>query len=71
MTHEKFESTEKAIRNETDIISDSQVVETFAHRKCVADTETGRAIKEEITELEHLLSAYRDGFVAQSRSEML
>lgn len=69
--HEKFESTEKAICNETDIISDSQVVETFAHRKYVGDTETGRTIKEEITELERLLGAYRDGFVAQSRSEVL
>ncbi|MCR5606119.1 MAG: fructose-1,6-bisphosphatase [Treponema sp.] len=65
VVHEKFESTEKAIKDETDIVSDLQAVETFPKRKYVADTENGRLIKENIEELEELLDAYRDGFVAE------
>lgn len=61
VAHEPFESTEEAIRKESDIISDSIVVENFPRRKLVADTDTGREIKESIYYLEELLAAYRDG----------
>lgn len=61
---EKFENTESAILNETDIVSDTQPVETFPKRRYVADTETGRTIKQHIQELEQLLDAYRDGSVS-------
>ncbi len=66
VTHEKFESTEAAIRNETDIVSDKQTVETFTARKHVSDTESGRIISERIKLLEQLLEMYRDGFVPDS-----
>lgn len=66
VTHEKFESTEHAIINETDIVSDTQKIEIFKTRKSVADTENGRIIKERIDCLEELLDSYNDGFVAES-----
>lgn len=65
VTHEKFESTEEAIRNEMDIVSDKQKVEVFAKRKYVADTETGRVIKERIQALEELLDSYNKGYVPE------
>lgn len=61
VAHEPFESTQKAIINESDIFSDSIEVETFQHRKLVADTDTGKEIKENIYYLEELLEAYREG----------
>ncbi len=61
VAHEPFESTQKAIVNETDIFSDSIEVETFPHRRLVADTDTGKEIQENIFYLEELLEAYREG----------
>ena len=61
VAHEPFESTETAIKNESDIISDSIVVENFFYRKQVADTDNGRRLRESIGDLEQLLVAYRDG----------
>lgn len=61
VAHEPFESTKAAIENESDIFSDSIDVETFRRRKLVADTDTGREIKENIYYLEELLEAYRNG----------
>lgn len=61
VAHEPFESTEDAIRKESDIFSDSVVVENFHVRKMVADTDTGREIQESIYYLEQLLESYREG----------
>ena len=61
VAHEPFESTEAAIIKESDIFSDSVVVENFPRRKLVADTDTGKEIQENIFYLEELLEAYREG----------
>ena len=61
VSHEPFESTEAAIRKESDIFSDSIVVETVLQRLCVADTDIGTELKESIYQLEELLLAYRNG----------
>jgi len=66
VAHEPFESTEAAIMKESDIISDSVVVENFHTRKLVADTDTGREIKENIFYLEALLEAYKEGTIMES-----
>lgn len=65
VAHEPFESTESAILNESDIFSDSSIVETAAERILVADTDAGRELKESIKQLEALLQAYRDGIIAE------
>lgn len=61
VAHEPFESTESAILNESDIFSDSIVVENFPNRKLVADTDIGQEIQENIYYLEELLEAYQEG----------
>lgn len=65
VAHEPFESMEAAIINESDIFSDSVVVENFHRRKLVADTDIGREIKESIYYLEELLEAYQDGTIRE------
>ena len=63
--HEFFESAEKAIRSETDILSDSQFIETYPRRQLVADTDTGAALRTQIAQLEQLLLCYRDGVIIE------
>ena len=65
VAHEPFESTEKAIINETDIISDTIDVETYRYRKRVADTDIGVDLRENIRYLEELLEAYREGSIVE------
>lgn len=66
VAHEPFESTEAAIKNESDIFSDSIIVENFMTRKLVADTDTGKEIQENIFYLEQLLEAYKEGTIMES-----
>ncbi len=63
--HEPFESKEAAIQKETDIVSDSFVVESSSMRLRVADTDTGYDIREQICQLEDLLRAYREGILIE------
>ena len=64
-THEPFESFEKSIVDETDIRSDFMMVKEFETRQKVADTDNGRALRENIKELEMLLDAYRQGIIRE------
>lgn len=65
VAHEPFESTEAAILHESDIFSDSTVVENAPVRIRVADTDVGAEIKESIKQLEQLLQAYRNGTIIE------
>lgn len=64
-SHEPFESTDKAINEEKDIVSTLRVLEKV-NRKYVANTDIGKEIKEQIKYLEMLLVAYRKGLVKES-----
>jgi Uncharacterized protein conserved in bacteria len=66
VAHELFESTEQAIAKESDIHSDTTIVEHVMKRLVVADTDNGRYIKERIHELERLLMAYRTGLISEA-----
>ncbi|MCM1088042.1 MAG: fructose-1,6-bisphosphatase [Blautia sp.] len=63
VAHEPFESTESAIINESDIFSDSIILETSTMRQKIADTDIGKELRESIRQLEILLQAYRDGTI--------
>lgn len=63
--HEPFTSTIDAIRQGTDIKSTTQIVEMSQRRMRVADTDKGREIKQQITDLEELLYAYRHGIITE------
>lgn len=65
VAHEPFESTEAAILHESDIFSDSTVVETAPVRIRVSDTDVGAELRESIKQLELLLQAYRDGTIIE------
>ena len=61
--HEPFESVEKAVRENSDIHSSSEIVETERRRVMVADTDEGERIKSEIDDLYELLELYRTGVI--------
>lgn len=63
--HEPFESVEKAVREGSDIISHSTLVQHTVRRKMVADTDEGKVMKENIKDLEELLQAYREGKIKE------
>jgi fructose-1,6-bisphosphatase-3 len=65
VAHEPFESAESAIRNESDIFSDSIIVETASKRLSVADTDIGVELRESIRQLEDLLEAYQNGVLIE------
>jgi fructose-1,6-bisphosphatase-3 len=65
VSHEPFDSIERAVMENTDILSTSKVFETAAQRKYVADTDIGRELRGQIDALQKLLEAYRSGAIAQ------
>ena len=56
-------SVEEALRENHDIVSESEIVETQHHRVMVEDTDDGARIKEDIEDLQHLLYLYRSGAI--------
>ncbi len=63
-SHEPFESTEKAIKEEIDVLSTLEVLEK-TNRKYVGDTDIGKELKDQIKYLEMLLAAYRKGLLEE------
>ncbi|MTL82957.1 fructose-bisphosphatase class III, partial [Turicibacter sanguinis] len=61
VAHEPFESTEKAIALELDILSTRVVVEKILVRKRVRDTDVGLELMDQIDDLKLLLNSYRRG----------
>lgn len=57
--HHPFESVYKALRENKDIDSDSQIVDTAEERILVKDTDNGKTIRENIHDLELLWEWYR------------
>lgn len=62
-SHQPFSGMEAALEENMDIDSESQQVVTFPKRVMVADTDTGERLKEQIADLEDLLTAYREGWI--------
>lgn len=60
-SHQPFESVYEALRENKDIESSSEMVETEAFRVMVKDTDNGKKIRDKIIDLERLLRAYREG----------
>ncbi len=67
--HEPFTSADEAIRNGTDIVSTTEIVELSKHRMRVRDTDKGHELQEQINELEELLYAYRRGIIKEQDSK--
>ncbi len=67
VAHQAFESTSKAIEDETDILSNITHLEQNPRRKRVADTDSGLVLRQHIADLEKLLAAYRKGLIKEIR----
>ncbi len=65
-SHEPFDSKEKAVFENKDILSHSAIFETVANRLCVKDTDEGKKLVEKICDLKMLLAAYRKGLIKES-----
>ena len=65
--HESFTSTEDAVSKESDIVSNRVSVHYTTKRRLVGDTDTGKALKERISELVQLLEAYRRGIIKEKK----
>ena len=64
-THQPFESLKKALEENVDIHSDTEIVEVEDRRIMVGDTDQGIIIRERIKDLKELLKAYRSGLVRE------
>lgn len=65
--HEPFSSAEDSVKNGTDIVSTTQVVELNNNRVLVRDTDKGRELQQQIDELRELLYAYRHGYIKERK----
>lgn len=62
-SHEPFESTQKAIEEEKDILTTTVVLEKAVTRIRVGDTDVGIELKKQIKKLELLLHCYERGII--------
>lgn len=65
VSHEPFESTQKAIEEEKDILSTITILKKEATRMRVGDTDIGIELRHQIKELERMLGAYRKGLIKE------
>jgi fructose-1,6-bisphosphatase-3 len=63
--HKFFDSKQKAIEDEKDIISNRIFIEANAKRKRVKDTDIGKELMAQIEDLKMLLTAYRKGLIKE------
>ena len=64
-SHEPFEGTQKAIKNNSDIISTDVVSEKAIRRIHVLQTDIGKKLLSTIDDLKLLLYAYRNGIIKE------
>ena len=67
MSHQPFESAENSIKSGLEIVSKDVHRKESQERLLVKDTDTGKSLKYQITDLEDLLKAYRHGLIKQDR----
>ncbi len=67
VAHEAFESTNTAIEEESDILSNITYLAQNPQRKTVEDTDSGKQLRQQIKDLEMLLAAFRKGLVKEKR----
>ena len=65
--HQPFESRQKAVSEELDIHSETEIVHTHPFRLRVKDTDRGHDLQEKIDALTALLHAYREGLIKEKR----
>ena len=66
--HRPFSTIDEALRENLDIRSESEIVETERRRMMVEDTDIGAAIQNEIKDLYRLLDMYRTGAIVPKQT---
>ena len=67
--HEPFTSMQEAIEEGQDIKSSTQIVEMSTQRMMVKDTDKGRELITQISDLKKLLEAYRIGLIKEKSNK--
>lgn len=65
--HESFESMSAAIERGLDIHSTRRIVEKADKRTLIADTDIGAELAKQVSDLDLLIDAYRDGVIPEGR----
>lgn len=68
-SHEPFESTDIAICEEKDILNTRILVEKNVDRQFISDTDVGRELQLQISDLIQLVEAYRNGIIKQKHDK--
>jgi fructose-1,6-bisphosphatase-3 len=63
--HEAFTSADEMIREGMDVTPQTELIETFPQRVRIAATDTGRALRGELEDLQKLVDAYRRGVLVE------
>jgi fructose-1,6-bisphosphatase-3 len=65
VSHERFDSKERSIAEDRDVLPTTVFIEKDQPRMFVGDTDVGREMCESIKALKALLDAYREGLIVQ------
>ena len=65
--HQPFESRQRAICDEIDMDSETEIIESHPERMHVRHTDEGKSIQRDIDQLKALLEAYREGSIKERR----
>jgi fructose-1,6-bisphosphatase-3 len=65
--HQPFESTQKAVSEELDIDSETEIIHSHPYRLRVSDTDRGKEIHKQLDDLNALLHAFREGTIKEHR----
>ena len=68
-THQPFESAEKAVNENLDILSQKNILETENHRILVEETDEGEVLREKVHDLKQLVRAYQLGWIKETRCD--
>ncbi len=68
-THQPFESAEKAVNENLDILSQKNILETENHRILVEETDEGEVLRERVHDLKQLVRAYQLGWIKETRCD--
>ncbi|MCM1439855.1 MAG: fructose-1,6-bisphosphatase [Roseburia sp.] len=68
VAHEPFVSVKEAVLNESDIHSVTEVVDANDNRLRIADTDKGKEMLEQITDLKELIHCYKSGILKEHQS---
>lgn len=69
-SHGPFSAIKNAVKEDSDILSSTVILEHVVRRKRVADTDKGEELRKQIADLEKLLIAYRKGLIKEEIGEI-